>query len=678
MRKSFVILIILLIVFSFGQIRGFEPSRYHGPNDLLLDREAGFLYILEKDARRLTRTALRDSGEIRKGDLLSIDLPLRPERMTWFPDRKRIAIAGGDVKGGVMFVRLEDKKSGQDGSSPLVFEKTILTGHTPSDVAAELRQDGGITVYVSNQFSETISVLDYQSGKLLKTWPAGREPYAIKFVPRFSKLVVANLLPEMNSDNGYTSSAVRVIDTKTGALKKIELINGVSNLRDIAISPDGQYAFVTGTQGNFQTVTTQVVGGWIMENVLSVIDIELSEMVDAFFLDDATLGTPTPWGVACDSEGNFLVLTPAGTNEVLFMPMDRIGKLIKTRPHWNRPGEGAYTYTYQGEGKIEFPLRIRVKMGLKGMRRLLIEKDTVYCAAYFEDAIAVLKMNRKPPYENYPNSFVHSEPIPNVIHPEKDIAPTPKKASFVELEPFTPLKGVTIDRSLVRIGPKPDLAQDEVRRGEMLFHDATLCMENWMACSSCHPDGRVDGLNWDLINDGLGNPKNTKSMLFSHETPPAMISGVRKDAEVAVRAGVEHILYGTVSEIDAVAMDEYLKSLKPVPSPRLIDGKLSPSALRGKFLFESDRTKCSYCHPASMFTDLRFHKVKSYAPFDTVQKFDTPTLLEVWRTAPYLSTGHFTTIRDTLLKGKHGNENGLLDKLTDKEIDDLIEYVLSL
>ncbi|MHC4147198.1 MAG: cell surface protein, partial [Planctomycetota bacterium] len=79
------------------------------------------------------------------------------------------------------------------------------------------------------------------------------------------------------------------------------------------------------------------------------------------------------------------------------------------------------------------------------------------------------------------------------------------------------------------------------RRGEMLFNDALLCFQSWQSCASCHPsDARVDALNWDLLNDGLGNPKNTKSLLLSHETPPAMITGIRENAEIAVRAGFRH------------------------------------------------------------------------------------------------------------------------------------------
>ena len=151
------------------------------------------------------------------------------------------------------------------------------------------------------------------------------------------------------------------------------------------------------------------------------------------------------------------------------------------------------------------------------------------------------------------------------------------------------------------------------RRGELLFNDATICRQHWQSCASCHPDGRSDGLNWDLLNDGVGNPKNTKSMLLAHRTPPAMSEGVRLTAEAAVRSGLTHILYADRPEAEAMAIDEYLKSLAPVPSPHLIDGQLSPAARRGKTLFESKRVGCQECHPAPLYTDLKSHQVGSAA-----------------------------------------------------------------
>ena len=32
----------------------------------------------------------------------------------------------------------------------------------------------------------------------------------------------------------------------------------------------------------------------------------------------------------------------------------------------------------------------------------------------------------------------------------------------------------------------------------------------------------ADGVNWDLLNDGMTNPKNAKSLVGSDRTPPSM------------------------------------------------------------------------------------------------------------------------------------------------------------
>ncbi|MFQ5576179.1 MAG: glycosyltransferase family 39 protein, partial [Anaerolineae bacterium] len=48
------------------------------------------------------------------------------------------------------------------------------------------------------------------------------------------------------------------------------------------------------------------------------------------------------------------------------------------------------------------------------------------------------------------------------------------------------------------------------------------------------------------------------------------------NAEAGVRAGITHILFAVRPEEEAAAIDEYLKSLRPVPSPHLVDGNLSP------------------------------------------------------------------------------------------------------
>jgi hypothetical protein len=59
-------------------------------------------------------------------------------------------------------------------------------------------------------------------------------------------------------------------------------------------------------------------------------------------------------------------------------------------------------------------------------------------------------------------------------------------------------------------------------------------------------------------------------------------------------------------------------------------------------------------------------------------RYDTPTLVEAWRTAPYLHDGRYVTIKELIAEGKHGKSRGRVEELTEEQIDDLVEFVLTL
>ena len=88
---------------------------------------------------------------------------------------------------------------------------------------------------------------------------------------------------------------------------------------------------------------------------------------------------------------------------------------------------------------------------------------------------------------------------------------------------------------------------------------------------------------------------------------------------------------------------------------------------------------CAQCHVPGIYSDRGSHDVGTYTPFDLSPLMRTPSLIEVWRTAPYLHDGSAETVRDVLTDrnpkdGRHGD----VAKLTDRQIDDLCAYVLSL
>ena len=117
----------------------------------------------------------------------------------------------------------------------------------------------------------------------------------------------------------------------------------------------------------------------------------------------------------------------------------------------------------------------------------------------------------------------------------------------------------------------------------------------------------MDGLNWDLLNDGPSTPRNTKSLLWVHRTPPAMSLGVRATAEAAVRAGLRHVQFAVRPEADAAALDAYLKSLEPLPSPQWEDQGFDVRARRGKRLYE--QAGCVNCHAPPLYTSGKSYDV---------------------------------------------------------------------
>ena len=103
-------------------------------------------------------------------------------------------------------------------------------------------------------------------------------------------------------------------------------------------------------------------------------------------------------------------------------------------------------------------------------------------------------------------------------------------------------------------------------------------------------------------------------------------------------------------------------------------GKLARTVLRG----ESSRKgadlldNCDECHSGPYYTDMKMHRIGEDIEFEN--GWDTPTLCEVWRTAPYLFDGRAATMEEVFTVHKHGIEK----KISAKEAEELAEYVNSL
>lgn len=493
-------------------------------------------------------------------------------------------------------------------------------GHTP--VAAVVKGD---KLYVANRFTNNVKV--YNTSDLSKGGEdieVGREPMAMTVVG--DKIYVAKHLPEgaANDEKG-TASQIAVIDTaNNNKVSQINMINGSDGVKGIVASEDGKYVYVSHVLARYAYPTSQLDRGWINTNAIAIVDTATDKVITSVLLDEVELGAPNPWGIAVN--GKQLVVSISGANQVFTIDTDQLMKRIEDV----KAGKNEKVKTVEAIADyLPFldGLRNKIDLSGEGAREIAVTDGKAYVCQYFTGNVEVLDL--------------------------KTSAAT----------------------GTISLGNQPEA--NPARIGETLWYDGTKCYQSWESCASCHPDARVDGINWDNLNDGLGNPKQAASMLYSHRTPPVMITGARDSAELAVRKGMQYIQFNTMGETEMSYIDEYLKTLTPVQSPYLNrDGSLTEAAEHGKELFESEG--CATCHPAPLYTDLKKHTSELFENGKDPdgwenREFATPTLVEVWRTGPYFFNGSFKTLREAVVASLREDS-----KLSETDIDDLTEFVASI
>jgi cytochrome c peroxidase len=137
--------------------------------------------------------------------------------------------------------------------------------------------------------------------------------------------------------------------------------------------------------------------------------------------------------------------------------------------------------------------------------------------------------------------------------------------------------------------------------------------------------------------------------------------------------GIYYELLMEVTEEIAVPLDTFMMYMKPVMSPMLVKGKLSARAQRGKEIFS--RIRCVNCHPAPLYTDNKFWDAGVSDTSDQNLDWNTPSLIEAWRTAPYSHLGSYDKIEEIIMLRAHSLG---ASQLTEEERKDLVEFVSSL
>ncbi len=232
----------------------------------------------------------------------------------------------------------------------------------------------------------------------------------------------------------------------------------------------------------------------------------------------------------------------------------------------------------------------------------------------------------------------------------------------------------------------------QLLRGKILFHraGAAALSDGSISCATCHFDGGADGRTWINFRSG---PRNTPALGGAAALPPYNWAGDMAELHDTIEDQIRNVMFGdglihgdfdpTTNQPDAGrstdldALAAYVASLEPWPSPyRLPDGSLSEAAQRGMNLFLSGSPDCS-CHSPPLYTDLQAHNLAGVGfSLEEYEAFDTPTLRGLWATAPYLHDGVAQTLAELLTRTDP--VHSVANQLTEQQLHDLIAFLLSL
>jgi YVTN family beta-propeller protein len=230
-----------------------------------------------------------------------------------------------------------------------------------------------------------------------------------------------------------------------------------------------------------------------------------------------------------------------------------------------------------------------------------------------------------------------------------------------------------------------------VLNGQKLFHssdDTRMSKDQWIACATCHFGGEADNVNW-FFPDGL---RNTPSLLGVTDTGPFHWSGNLdeiQDVEDTIRKlqGGTGLVFGSSnclpscdtaeknagrsSDLDDVTA--YLGSLKfSTAYQKSKDKNDIDSISRGRELFFDKNVGCSDCHKSPFYMDNKNHMMPQAN--STSKLLNTPSLMRLSISSPYLHDGSATTLPEVLTLAPLNSVHGVQESLTSLQLMDLIAF----
>lgn len=582
----------------------------------------------------------------------------------------------------------------------LFFSSTAVAG--TSNSLMDISADGKLLI-CSNRDSGTVSVIDVAAGQTLREVTVGKHPEGVSFVGSSSIAAVAvydddNVIL-FDASNGNILKTIRVFDEPYGIVSTKD-----GSKLYITLDYPGQVLEVDPTNG--KTLRTLNVGSFTRGVALRRDETKLyvvqyyNALVSEISLSSGKVTDQWP-GSRTDNLARQLVTHPTREKVYLSHIRSKITSIhgqgsifpyvsvVDSIPGEERRRKRIPMDAFVNNQVTANPWEVDITPD--GQRFYVIfggTNDMYVCSTIDDDYRELGYVARLTPGLN-PRA-VRVDPSGEFFY------------VYTALDFSVSKFAVSNNRLVQKIKVTSNPLSDQVLAGKILFYSALQPMvaRRWISCSSCHPDGQSDGRTWHNP-EGLRNTQSFAGLRWTHPVHWSADRDEVQDFEHTIRGplmGGSGLIKGTVNaslklpnrvKSDALdALAAYTNSHDFTLSPYAKDG-LSEAALRGKALFESQKTKCATCHSGPLLSDsspvapmdFKMHDVGTGDDDESEKmgpRYDTPTLLGVYRTAPYLHHGKALTLKEVLTSENDGDQHGVTSHLSSDEVDDLVEYLKSL
>jgi YVTN family beta-propeller protein len=552
--------------------------------------------------------------------------------------------------------------------------KNIPVGHIPRGFSFS---PDGARLFAANTWDDTLTVIDTQTLSVAATWPVGSEPSSVIEDRAGKYLYVANRI----------SNDVAVLDAKTGAEeKRLAAGRGASY---ITPSPDGSRLYVTHVYPNPPHQPTPGGNRVPPQSEITVIDTTRATVADRIKLDRI-----------------------AHSFHTAFSPDGRLGVTASLHPknlvplaHMEHGGAFADTITLFGAdvGKpVELPLDELERYAARPFGVAISpDKFHIYVTCEGSEIVTVIDVLRAlrfiraqsgPFAQDLSASASYVSTRIDVGHDPRGMAFTPDGRKLLVANRLDDTISV-IDTRTSRLATTVPLAGPKeisiLRHGEQTFYTSRYSFQRQIGCANCHIDSTFDGLTWDLEPDGFGRDIVDNRLLEDiKDTEPYKWNGGNPNLPTECGPRTEKYFWRSENYDNLTLADlvVYVRSIPLRPNRWRLPGReLMPAQDRGKALFDRatdkfgkpipESNRCSFCHSGPKGTSQKSFDVGTKKTTDNSGLIDTPQLINVGLTAPYLHDGSARTLEEIWTVFNPEDKHGRTNDLTKDELNDLIEYL---